>query len=136
MRPAGPRARLGDLLERLDPADVARRLRSTAETVTTTSADAQHQRGALLGAAWAERVASLDELSQVAELVPADWTAVALDEGHSLVGALQESGVVPAAHSGDLELSRDPFVEGLVEGATAVYAQVRTHLERPDVPRT
>ena len=118
------------------PADVARRLLSTAEAEPALSeADAQRQRGARLGAAWAQSMASLDELSQVAAMVRGDWTAIALDDGHSLVGALQESGVVPTAHSGDLELSRDSFVEGVAEGATGIYDAVRVHLERPEEPR-
>lgn len=122
-----------DLVRRLEPLEVARRLLATAETTAVLSdADGQRQRGAGLGAAWAERVASLDELSELAAAAKGDWTAIALPEGHSLIEVLQEAEVLPAGHSGDLELARDSFVEGVLAGAADTYEEVRAHLERPE----
>jgi hypothetical protein len=120
-------------VRRLEPLEVARRLLATAETTPVLSdADGQRQRGAGLGAAWAERVASLDELSELAAAAKGDWTAIALPDGHSLIEVLQEAEVVPDGHSGDLELARDSFVEGVLAGAADTYEEVRAHVEQPE----
>jgi hypothetical protein len=122
-----------DLVRRLEPLEVARRLLATAETTPVLSdADGQRQRGAGLGAAWAERVASLDELSELAAAAKGDWTAIALPDGHSLIEVLQEAEVVPDGHNGDLELARDSFVEGVLAGAADTYEEVRAHVEQPE----
>ncbi|SDP45639.1 virus tail tube protein gp19 [Pedococcus dokdonensis] len=124
-------AALGE--RRLEPLDVARRLVATGESATAPSdADAQRQRGAQLGAVWAQRVASLDELTRLAAAARGDWTAIALPEGHSLLEVLQDAEVVPGGHDGALDLARDSFVEGLVDGAADTYVEVRAHLDRPD----
>lgn len=124
----------GALTERrLDAVDVARRLRATAEPVAVlTDADSPRQRGVRVGEAWAQRVASLEELAQLAAAARDDWSAVALPDGHSLVAVLQEAEGVPAGHAGDLELARDPFVEGVLAGAADTYEEVRAHLEQPE----
>lgn len=130
------RSRLGEPGEgRLEAADVARRLLTTADPHPVAAAtDRQRQRGTLLGATWAQRMASLDELTQLAAMARGDWTAIALADGHSLIDALQESGVVPTEHTGDLELARDSFVEGVVDGATDTYVEVKDELARPRTP--
>ena len=118
---------------RVEPLEVARRLLATSEPGPALSdSDGQRQRGVRLGAAWAQQVATLAELTELAAAARGDWSAVALPEGHSLVEALQDAEVVPTAHVGDLELARDSFVEGLLAGADDTYEAVRAHLEQPE----
>lgn len=130
--PGAPRSRLGRPgARRPEPSEVARRLLSTKDTAPVTG-DQQQLRGSDLGRTWSERMATLDELSQLAAAARSDWTAIALPDGHTLIEALQESGVLPSEHSGDLELSRDSFVEGLVQGASDTYDEVKAHLDDPE----
>jgi hypothetical protein len=130
--PEAPRSRLGKPgASRPEPSEVARRLLSTTDTAPVTG-DRQLLRGSDLGRAWSERMATLDELSQLAAAARSDWTAIALPDGHSLIEALQESGVLPSEHDGALELSRDSFVEGLVQGARDTYDEVQAHLDDPE----
>lgn len=130
--PTSPRLQLGAPgASRPDPTDIARRLLTTTESEPVT-ADRQQLRGTDVGRAWAERMATLEELTQLAVAARRDWTAIALPEGHSLIDALQQAGVVPPEHDGGLELGRDSFVEGLLQGAGDTYAEVKTHLDEPE----
>ena len=126
--------RLWDGGRRLDPALVARRLRDTGATPQVDSeTDRQRQWGAQVGAAWAGRIGSLDELTEVASAARGDdWTSILLPDSHSLVEALRTAGVVPVEHEGGLELSRDSFVEGLVRGAASTFDEVKHQLDLPD----
>ncbi|HEY3484181.1 MAG TPA: hypothetical protein VGK49_02300 [Ilumatobacteraceae bacterium] len=102
--------------------DIADRLRSTTNGVPTSG---DFDRGRELGKQWAGEVASLEELSAIAELGARDeWKAIALPEGHSLLRFLAATGDVPAADHGAVDLERDEFVAGIVAGATTVYRQV------------
>lgn len=130
--------RLWDGGRRLDPALVARRLRDTsAVPQLDTETDRQRQWGAQVGAAWAGRIGSLEELTEVAGAAHGgDWTSILLPDSHSLVEALRTAGVVPAEHEGGLELTRDSFVEGLVRGAATTFDEVKGQLDTPDPDRT
>jgi hypothetical protein len=108
---------------------VAARLRATVDRAASANGAPSADRGRRLGADWAREHATLDELQQVAAARSADWTALALDDGHTLLASLQEAGIVPDAHDGPLTLERDAFVDVLVEGAADVYEEVRPHLE-------
>ncbi len=113
------------------PEHVAARLRASIENGNSaTDVSRSSERGRRLGADWARERASLEELEQVAATRRADWTDLALREGHSLISYLQKAGVVPESHDGPLTLERDPFVEELVDGAADVYEEVRPHLAR------
>jgi hypothetical protein len=109
---------------------VAARLRATADNGDPVGADASRSAdlGRKRGGAWARERATLEELEQVAETRASDWSALVLDDGHTLLAYLQEAGVVPQKHDGPLTLERDAFVDGLVEGAAAVYEEVQPHL--------
>jgi len=114
----------------LTPAATAARLLATTSDVLTdpgAAADAG-ERGRQLGADWARQRATIDELRQVASARGSDWTNLVLDGGNSLVADLQSAGAVPATHEGGVALERDPFVEGVVEGAADVVDEVRPHL--------
>jgi hypothetical protein len=112
-----------------DAAAVARRLQAVSPTTSALDADSSRAAaGKDIGAAWARGTATLDELESVASTAGTAWTALSLADGHSLIGALQIAGVVPVEHDAALELTRDPFVVGLVEGASEVLGQVQPHL--------
>ena len=111
------------------PEVVAARLLATSDDHPTGSTVDPKEQGSILGTQWARERASLDELRQIAATGEREWTDLTLDEGHSLPAFLNEAGVVPHVPDDGLTLDRDPFVEGLVEGATAVYEEVQPHLE-------
>jgi hypothetical protein len=112
-----------------DPAVVARRLMATVEPGDDAT-DPSRREGEAVGAAWARDEGSLPELQELAASARGEWTAIHLSDGHSLAVALQAAGVVPAEHVGALDLERDSFVEGLVDGASDTLGAVRGHLTR------
>ena len=110
-----------------DPAVVADRLLRSAEAVEPTAAtgDDRVAEGRRIGADWARGRASLEELEDLAAVAGSDWNALTLPAEHSLVEVLEKHGVIPADQPGDVVLPRDPFVEGVVDGASEVHAEVR-----------
>jgi phage tail-like protein len=112
-----------------DPAAIARRLVATVAP-ESDPADSRRREGEVIGSAWARDQASLPELEELGASARREWTSIYLVEGHSLVVALQTAGVVPAEHVGPLDLERDSFVEGLVDGANDTLGTVRGHLSR------
>jgi hypothetical protein len=112
-----------------DPAAIARRLVATVAPASDP-ADSRRREGEVIGSAWARDEASLPELEELGASARSEWTSIYLAEGHSLVVALQASGIVPAEHVGPLDLERDSFVEGLVDGANDTLGTVRGHLSR------
>ena len=75
------------------------------------------------GGAWAEREATLDELSAIVALDGQDWTTVTLPEDHTLLRALRGAGYVPQG-PGPVVLDRDPQIEQIITDAAAVYNKV------------
>jgi hypothetical protein len=116
-----------------DPGAVARRLLAASPSKSALDADSSRvTAGKEIGAAWARDTATLDELESVVTTADTAWTALSLADGHSLIVALQTAGVVPIEHDASLDLTRDPFVVGLVEGAAEVLGQVQPHLTAGD----
>jgi hypothetical protein len=74
--------------------------------------------GRRFGEMWAREIASLGELDAVAELAVGEWTTATLPDDHSLLRALDRAG--EAADVDVTTLSDDPFIRGVVTGATGV----------------
>jgi hypothetical protein len=113
---------------------VAERLLSTAGPVPddgapSASTDLRRDRGREIGTKWASTTATLDELMAVSELEAAEWTALFLPDGHSLIDFLVGEGEIRGFEGGKLELARDEFTEGVVAGAADVQRQAAPHLE-------
>jgi len=110
------------------PELVAARLK--AMTLPGAPATPQRNRvdGELLGERWASEHASLEELQQIAPLEAGDWTSIQLDDEHTLVEQLQQSGIVPPGGEGAMQLERDEFVEGVVAGAARVLRAALPHI--------
>ncbi|MEO5980728.1 MAG: hypothetical protein ABIQ13_00285 [Pedococcus sp.] len=118
-----------------EPVEVARRLLATRDSEqASTGVDLRFEQGARLGTRWAQQLAGLDELIELAAVSRTEWSAISLPEGHSLVESLTKAGVLPNGHEGGLDLVRDSFVSGLVSGVADTYAQVKAHLEPPAPP--
>lgn len=115
---------------RRDPSLVATRLVGTTDVASAPPVDIDRSRqtGYQIGALWAADTATLPELQEVASSTSGDWTALSLPFGHSLVVALQASGIVPGTSPSAIDLVRDPFIEGIVEGAAATLDSVLPHL--------
>jgi hypothetical protein len=112
---------------RLDPATVASRLIRSADGVEEAAivGDEQMADGRRVGADWARERATLEELEELSAVAGTEWNALTLPRGHTLVEALQKHGTIPGDQAGDLVLPRDRFVEGVVDGASEVFAEVR-----------
>ena len=110
---------------------VARRLLETARAVKPGPSVSLRDDGSLLGEQWATERATLAELEQVAALDEGEWTAIRLENGHSLIAQLSEAGVISADASDALDLERDSFVEGVVAGAVQVLRNAAPHLNVP-----
>jgi hypothetical protein len=113
---------------------VAERLLSTiAPSLDTTpqspAADLRGDRGRDLGTKWASTTATLDELAEASELDGAEWSALVLPEGHSLITFLVGQGELREGETGRIDLDRDDFTEGIVAGAADVQRQAAPHLE-------
>jgi len=110
------------------PELVAARLKAT--TISPPIATKQRQRadGESLGERWASEHASLEELKGIAPLEAGDWSAIRLDDDHSLVTQLRQAGIVPPGGEGAMQLTRDEFVEGIVAGAARVLRSAQPHL--------
>jgi hypothetical protein len=107
---------------------VARRLLETTRAVKPDTSLPIRDDGSLLGERWATERATLAELEQVAALAEGEWTAIRLENEHSLIAQLREEGVISADASEALDLERDSFVEGLVAGAARVLRSAAPHL--------
>ncbi len=113
---------------------VAERLLSTVGPDVGTgpqpaSTDLRRERGREIGTKWASTTATLDELAAASDLDGAEWSALVLAEGHSLIGFLLAERELREGETGPLELARDEFTEGLVAGAADVQRQAAPHLE-------
>jgi hypothetical protein len=108
--------------------NVADRLVTTETDVALArSEDPSRLRGQDVGRQWATTTATLEELQDIAGLEGTSWNAIALGPDHTLNQTLQKAGII-LANSGGVDLQRDPFVEGIVSGAAAVYRAVGSHL--------
>lgn len=84
----------------------------------------RYQHGRATGERWVNAFATIEEISSIAALGRSRWRDIALDvSGHSLGGLLVELGEVEAAGDGQAWLTRDAFVEGIVDAALAVTAE-------------
>jgi hypothetical protein len=113
---------------RRDPSMIADRLlRSSAvpSDEPETTVDTRVADGRLLGQDWARGHASLEELEEMARVAVGDWDALTLPAAHSLISLLRKHGTLPSELIGDIVLPRDPFIEGVVEGAADAFAEVR-----------
>ena len=115
-------------LLRPDPTLVAMRLQGTPTAAGSASGALQRADGLSIGRAWAQQQASLDELNAIGALDSADWDAVALPVGHSLLTRLVDLGAVAGDSEHPADLDRAAFVEGLVSGAAEVLREVSPHL--------
>jgi hypothetical protein len=112
------------------PETVAARLVKEHAGLPESAGQLRRDQGSAIGQAWAEQRATLEELQALARLDSADWDAVGLSAGHSLLVDLGEAGVIAAEEGAPVDLERDPFVEGLVAGAAEVLRRVSPHLSR------
>jgi hypothetical protein len=74
-----------------------------------------------------EGAASLDELEALVAAADGEWTALSLQDDHSLAEQLRGPGVL-SADAGAVVLERDEFLEGVVAGAAGVYRDAQPHL--------
>ena len=123
----------------LDPSAVAARLLRSTDVVRAepdAAGDGRSADGRRIGADWARARATLQELEELAAAAGDEWDAITLRPDHSLVALLQKYALIDGDRAGDVVLARDPFVEGVVEGAAEVYAEVRPLVrerrERPE----
>jgi hypothetical protein len=107
---------------------VASRLLETVSPAKPSLSVPTREEGYSLGEQWATQRATLDELKQIAELEPSEWSAIRLESGHSLIAEMREAGVIPAGVDDALDLERDSFVEGIVAGASVVLRNAAPHL--------
>jgi hypothetical protein len=112
---------------RLSAEQVARRLAQVAGPDVAVATD-DRQLGFELGAAWAQRTAALSELTELAAAADREWSSISLGSDHSLVEVLERTEAVALQHDGELELSRDAFVEGLLQGVRQAFTEVEPHL--------
>jgi hypothetical protein len=124
MSPSG--AVRGDIVAERLLSTIAPALDATAQSVTT---DLRTDRGRDLGTKWASTTATLDELAEAADLDGAEWSALVLPEGHSLITFLAGQGALRDGETGPIDLDRDDFTEGIVAGAADVQRQAAPHLE-------
>jgi hypothetical protein len=120
-----------ELLNSTDTAQselIARRLAETVRPVVVGPSIPQRDDGMLIGKRWATETATLDELRQLAALESGEWTAIKLENEHSLIAQLSEAGVLPPGGDGPLDLERDDFVEGIVAGASQVLRSAAPQL--------
>jgi len=110
---------------------IARRLLATVQPVVIGRSAPKYDDGASIGERWATEKATLQELDQISALVSGEWTAIRLENEHSLIVQLREAGVIPPGGEGPIDLERDNFVEGIVAGASRVLRSVTPHLSRP-----
>jgi hypothetical protein len=110
------------------PELVAARLKATTLSATVATKQRQRADGESLGERWASEHASLEELKSVAPLEAGDWSAIRLDDDHTLVTQLRQAGIVPPGGEGAMQLTRDEFVEGIVAGAARVLRSAQPHL--------
>lgn len=100
---------------------IAARLLSAAAPPDETA----RQRGLAAGRAWAGDEARLVELEDLAAVAERDeWSALALDENHTLRSFLAARGEIPADESAVGDLMRDEFTSGLVAGIAEVHREV------------
>lgn len=93
------------------------------------SEEASRERGLAAGRAWAGDEARLDELQDLAAVAERDeWSAIALDESHTLRSFLTSRGDLPADESAT-DLGRDEFTTGLLAGIAEVHRGVAPLLE-------
>ncbi len=125
----------------LDADAVAERLMRSAEAAdgddgTEAVVNDRVGEGRRIGLEWARNHAALAELEEIAAVAATDWNALTLGAEHSLTRDLRKAGVISAELVGDVVLERDPFIEGVVDGASEVYSEVRPALrERGVRPR-
>jgi hypothetical protein len=120
-----------ELLNSTDTAQselIARRLAETVQPVVVGPSIPQRDDGMLIGKRWATETATLDELQQIAALEAGEWTAIKLENEHSLIAQLGEAGVLPPGGDGPLDLERDDFGEGIVAGASQVLRSAAPQL--------
>lgn len=113
---------------KLVPEVIAKRLLLTARPPMPGPVVPKRKDGIALGQKWATDTATIDELKQIAVANQGDWSALNLSIGHTLVDSLRGQGLVPEGVDGPLQLERDPFVEGIVAGATGVLNDASPHL--------
>jgi hypothetical protein len=86
--------------------------------------------GVAAGEDWARRTASLDELEALVAAADGDWTALSLEDDHSLAEQLRDTGAL-SADSGAVVIERDEFLEGVVAGApTSIATRSRISARR------
>jgi hypothetical protein len=101
---------------------------------TISSDEAHYESGKELGTAWAKTTATRAELEDMAEVVSnsTQWQAILLDESHSLLPELEDAfGPITTWPNdrGAITLSSgDPFTDGVVDGAMAVWDEVSAEL--------
>ncbi|MGH8993898.1 MAG: hypothetical protein ACRDZ7_20490 [Acidimicrobiia bacterium] len=121
--PEGPVALSPDAAKAL-----AEQLITSEPELAGPAEDRRRVDGRALGRSWATQRASLSELENIVGLDDGPWDALRLAEDHSLFASLHDAGLIPATEVGPMELGRDPFVEGLVDGASLIHKQVLPHL--------
>ena len=101
---------------------IAARLRGGAATSPDETA---RQRGLAAGRAWAGEQARLDELEDLATVAERDeWSALALDDNHTLRAFLTARGELATDESAVGDLMRDEFTAGLLAGIADVHREV------------
>ena len=134
--PTAPTAEAGvdrdvrDVLgKRLAAGEVVRRLREEpGHEQRPEGVEGQRLLGREVGLAWAQRHATLTELSEVAAADDQDWSSLSLPEGHSLAETLAATIDIPLLYDRSLELPRGALAEGLVAGVVEVLAELNAHL--------
>jgi T4-like virus tail tube protein gp19 len=111
------------------PELVARRLQATERPgMSDDRSGSKRDDGILIGLQWATDTATLGELKQIAALETGDWTAMRLENNHSLITQLKKDGLVQPG-DGPLDLKRDGLIEGIVTGAARVLQTAAPHLD-------
>jgi hypothetical protein len=83
-----------------------------------------------LGVRWANERASWLDLKWLAAQARQPWFKLTLEPGHSLVDFLSEEHWDCEPPMGRVRLGREPFIEGVVAGASSVHDAVLSRLLR------
>lgn len=122
---------LRDVLgQRLTRDDVANRLREQPpEDPGRASVDGQRKLGRDVGFAWAQRLATMAQLRELAAADSQDWTNLSLPAGHSLAEVVAATIDIPLLQDGRLELPRDALAEGVLAGVIEALAELNEQVD-------